>query len=450
MSYYSHNSYRSNRKDRGLVLVLVLWVLVVLAVLMVGLSQNTRLDNIVRMVAADRVTARWAARSGVYRAIGEVLNDTNLTDNMADSWYDNAGLFNQAGTNILNTETPSAATFTVMADRPGILNRAVYGVVDEASKLNLRTVTVEQLAQLDKITAAQAQALLRWRDQNKDTGNGQAGYSIATIRQLLAAGDVTAELLYGEDVNLNGMLDYNENDGPELPPNDNQDGILDRGLLAYITIYSYEYNQDGNKQPRININKAGQSELENKLHLIAPHALWIVEHRPYTTIADLLDETITPGSEAAAAAAPIAETSKAGAEVVVSIRPDRNTFIAIADHITVTDREIIPGRININTASVMVLQTLAGMDKLLAQQIDRYRQNNPAGFDNIAKLLEIPDMTVPVFRQVAPYITVRSNVFTIRSWGLAPRSDLRHTVEAVIDRGNGNPSVLYWSEKVAN
>jgi DNA uptake protein ComE-like DNA-binding protein len=448
MSYRNHNSYRTNRKDRGLVLVLVLWVLVVLAVLMVGLSQNTRLDNMVRIVAADRVTARWAARSGAYRAIGEVLSDTNLTDNMTDSWYDNARLFNQVDTNILNTETPAGATFTVMADRPGILDRAVYGVIDEASKLNLRTVTVEQLARLDNVTATQAAALLRWRDQNKDAGNGQAGTSIATIRQVLAMGDVTAALLYGEDVNLNGVLDYNENDGPGLPPDDNQDGILDRGLLAYVTIYSYEYNQDGNKQPRININKAGQDELENKLHLTIPHALWIVEHRPYTTIADLVDEAIAPEPEAAAAST--AETSKTGAKAVVSIRPDRNTFVTIADHITVTDRKIIPGRININTASVMVLQTLAGMDKPLAQQIDRYRQNNSAGFDNIAKLLEVPGVTVPIFRQVAPYITVRSNVFTIRSWGWAPRSDLRHTVEAVIDRGNGNPSILYWSEKIAN
>ena len=33
------------------------------------------------------------------------------------------------------------------------------------------------------------------------------------------------DFLYGEDANLNGALDPNENDGMALPPNDNQDGI---------------------------------------------------------------------------------------------------------------------------------------------------------------------------------------------------------------------------------
>ena len=47
-------------------------------------------------------------------------------------------------------------------------------------------------------------------------------------------------LLYGEDANLNGMLDPNENDGMKLPPYDNQDGILDPGLFEYVTVLSHE------------------------------------------------------------------------------------------------------------------------------------------------------------------------------------------------------------------
>ena len=46
------------------------------------------------------------------------------------------------------------------------------------------------------------------------------------------------DYLYGEDANLNGILDPNENDGPLNPPNDNQDGILDPGLFEYVTVWT--------------------------------------------------------------------------------------------------------------------------------------------------------------------------------------------------------------------
>ena len=43
-------------------------------------------------------------------------------------------------------------------------------------------------------------------------------------------------ILYGEDANHNGKLDENEDDGDALPPSDNADGTLQRGLLDYCTV----------------------------------------------------------------------------------------------------------------------------------------------------------------------------------------------------------------------
>ena len=42
----------------------------------------------------------------------------------------------------------------------------------------------------------------------------------------------------GEDANLNGILDPNENDGDVLPPTDNKDGELNPGIYEYLTVYS--------------------------------------------------------------------------------------------------------------------------------------------------------------------------------------------------------------------
>ncbi|MBA7687564.1 hypothetical protein ES703_96028 [subsurface metagenome] len=65
-----------------------------------------------------------------------------------------------------------------------------------------------------------------------------------TIRELLLVRGVTGRLLYGEDTNQNGQLDSNERDGDRSPPDDNEDGRLDKGLIEYLTCYSYDKNVD--------------------------------------------------------------------------------------------------------------------------------------------------------------------------------------------------------------
>ena len=65
------NHPRPNRQ-RGLVLIVVLWVLVLLALLVLTLAQNTRLDNAVRASGKDRITTRWLARAGVYQAMDTI------------------------------------------------------------------------------------------------------------------------------------------------------------------------------------------------------------------------------------------------------------------------------------------------------------------------------------------------------------------------------------------
>ena len=229
--------------------------------------------------------------------------------------------------------------------------------------------------------------------------------------------------------------------------------MLDRGLLAYVTIYSYELNRDAGKRPRVNINTANEAELEEYLGLTINYVKWIVENQAtgYDNIADLLDDsevissTTQPKTEREPrfkARALTTEQKKA----VASIRPDAIVFRQIADMITVTDAEIIPGRININTAGEIILQTLPGITDELAQRIVSHRSTLADGFTSVAELLTVPDMTVVRFKLFAGLITVRSNVFTIHSWGSADRTGLRHTVEAVVDRTDDGPYIIYWKE----
>ena len=65
---------------------------------------------------------------------------------------------------------------------------------------------------------------------------------------------MTPTILFGEDVNKNGILDPNEDDGEKSFPRDNQDGKLQRGWSAYLTLWGQERNVDAKGQPRIYLN----------------------------------------------------------------------------------------------------------------------------------------------------------------------------------------------------
>ena len=429
----------------GLVLVLVLWVLVVAAVLALSLAQNTRLDNAVRVTVSDRVTARWLGRAGVYQAISAIAADKNPTDFEGDIWYDNEEIFHD--------QALPGGSFSVYADRFKGDKTCAWGVVDEASKLNLNTATREALLALPGMNDTLADNIIDWRKQREQRLGGLARFNystgpsnqpgseqkvLATVRELGLVPGMTQELLYAEDANFNGILEDNENDGPRTLPPDNQDGVLERGLLSYVTVYSFEYNRDGQGRKRININTADRETLLNELGLSIGQVKWILFHRPkiFTSIADLLDDTAISVGQA---------ITDSDDEPMVAI--DLNTLRRIADRITVRDDETIPGRININTAGRVVLQTLPHVNEQLAERIIQYRKGLPEGFTSIAELLLMPELTINHFKKLAELITVRSNVFTVRSLGLAARTGLKHYLEAVVARvDQGGLSVIYWKE----
>ncbi|MHC4193550.1 MAG: type II secretion system protein GspK, partial [Planctomycetota bacterium] len=260
-----------------------------------------------------------------------------------------------------------------------------------------------------------------------------------TIRELLLVKGITEHLLYGEDTNLNGMLDYNEKDGDESPPPDNQDDKLDQGLIAYLTCYSYDRNLDGSRMERTNINQGDEESLARDLSISRPHAKWIVENRDYGSIADLIkeDSRKEPPRD-------LDENSER------AVALDLQTFKNIADKITVNDEGTIPGRININTAPKEVLVVLLGGDEKseeIADGIITYRDGLTSGMESIGELLNAESVSVKTFKEIANHITTRSDVFTIQCVARTDRGQGRGTrlkTEAVVDRSRTPCKILYW------
>lgn len=256
-----------NRNRKGLVIIAVLWTVVVLMAIVAVLGRRTRLDMKVCMSRMDSVRCKWACRAGVEKAIAVLNTDETENDTLLDVWSENAEDFND-----------------VMLERC-VLN---IRVVDEASKLDINAATKEQLMGLPYMLEEIADAIIDWRDtDDMPSGLGvESGYyegltfgyrarngPFRTIRELLMVKDVTEELFYGEDTNLNGQLDYNERDGDETPPSDDGDDELDLGWISYLTCYTSDAgtgqsNQSQNSQNnntqasvKVNVNTASEQVL---------------------------------------------------------------------------------------------------------------------------------------------------------------------------------------------
>jgi type II secretory pathway component PulK len=432
-----------NSNKKGLVLVAVLWLVVVLMAIVAVLGRKARLDMKVSQSMLEGIRCKWACRGGIEKAIGVLNEDTRESDSLIDTWSDNDADFNNVAL--------EGCLFNVQ-------------VIDEASKLNINTATKEQLMGLQYMTEDVADAIIDWRDSDdvpSNTGvesgyyeNLPYGYRIRngpfrTIRELLLVKGVTEELFYGEE---GGISNYEYR-----PPTETFGGTNNelrttkyeqrKGWAEYLTCYSVDSDKDASGNSRININNANQNELESSLGISSAQARWIVNNRRnrYASIADLVSQSSSQQSSGTTRNDPNA------AEPV-----DMQTFYQIADKITTSSGGNVQGRVNINTASDVVLTALLGGGdeaEQIAVSIVNYRNNLAAGMQSIAEVLQAGLMNIDTFRRVANYLTTRSDVFTVRCFATVDRGVSNGETlqtEAVVDRSANPCEVLYWYEGVSN
>ena len=280
-----------------------------------------------------------------------------------------------------------------------------YGLIDEASKLNLNTATAAMLEGLPRMTPELAAAIVDWRDSNEDVATGGAEsefyqrrnppYScknapFETVEELRLVAGTDLTLLYGEDTNLNGILDTNENDGSVLPPEDNRDGRLDPGILEYVTVYSRESNIRTNGEARINVN-AG-----------SPNAL----------------RTLLQTALGQQRAAQVQSRISAGAgrwrsllEVYLNSGMTTAEFALVSNDLSVTNTAQVEGLVNVNTAPAAVLACIPGIGPDKAQQVVSARMSKTADeLKSVAWLTQVLDNASAI--QAGRYVTTHSYQFS--------------------------------------
>ena len=404
-------------KDRlkvGLVLVGVMWVIVLLTVIMTTVAHTSRLDTRISLASAEQMRCKWGSRAGVETAIA-VLNDdfaTNYSDSFDDLWASNPVDFNDVPLD--------GCSFTVE-------------VIDEAGKLNINTATEKQLMQLPNMTEEIADSILDWRDEDDDIreGGAEAGYYVnqpygylirngnfKTMRELLLVKGVMPVLLYGGS-------------GDEIVE-------ASAGWIHYLTCSSYEKNEDAEGGSRININKANENRLRRALDINRSYAKWIVDNRKngFKGIGELISNN-SPTK-------PNKDSNVDRGDSVQAEPLDMETFFKIADKITVTDEELIPGKVNVNTAPAVVLLALFEGNEKVVEDIITTRNSLADGLTDIGELGQVKSFTKNVAKNFIDRLTTRSSVFTIHSTAQAYATEAVRKVEAVVDRDKSPAQILYW------
>jgi DNA uptake protein ComE-like DNA-binding protein len=413
--------------DQGSVLIIVLWICLGLVSLTLVFGHSMKMafrgtDNEVSGRQAEQAI-EGAARYALY-----VLSS-----------LESPGLMPSSDT-YQSTQVPVGDAFFWFLGRANddsTSTTPTFGMVDEASKLNINTATLSMLEALPGMTPEFAAAIIDWRDRDEKITSGGAesetylsmtpprsckNAPFETIEELQLVYGADNTILYGEDTNLNGILDPNENTGNESFMTNTTVAQSPRGVLDYVTVYSREPNKQSTGSSRININRSTTqltSYLRGKFGNSRASQLLRnagVGGRTPTVFGSLIQFYIRSGMTEA-------------------------EFDKISGDLTTRDGKYISGLININTASAAVLACIPGIGADNAAKVvaTRATRTDPTkGFAWIVKAIGSQNAT-----RAGPYITDQSWQATVDVAAVGRSGRGYRRTRFVVDFSGTAPQIVY-------
>lgn len=428
------------RKGSGFVLVGVLIVVMLLSMIALSVLFRMRSEETAGATGSTSEQGWASAMSGVREAmrLAPTFQPGDTT------WMDAPERFKDR---MLYDDGTEEWRWTLYSANPegGIR----FGLTDEASKLNLNSATTSMVSRLPGMKASLTDALLDFLDADdvpRPEGAEQEYYNalpqpyrmhngpLSTVEQLLLVRGFSPSVVLGEDANRNFSLDPNEDDGDEREPPDDADGRLQPGLLPLLTVYSREPNTDRSGKRRFNLNTPGAALTETN-DLPSAFVAFVSELGTSKSVvmdpAELLDATVTL-------------SGPDGQERAVPTGIGKDSLGMVLDRFTGSVEAELVGRINVNTAPASVLQLVPGIDNALAESILSARRNLPAERRNSVAWIHVENLVeAEKFREIAPFLTVRSLQFRFNVVGYGARSGRFRVLEAVIDATSQPVRLVY-------
>jgi len=430
MKFHNPNLQFDERRERASVLIIVLWVAIGLVSIALyfanSMSYELRAsDNRVSGLASDQ------AIEGAARYVGYVLQNF-ATNGAVPATNQFAGAAVPVGD----------AHFWLIGRDPSGANSSepYFSLIDEGSKLNLNTANTNVLSYLPNMTADFANAIIDWRGTNGIVSLDYAslGYlpknaPFESVDELRLVYGATADLLAGDDLNRNGVLDAGEK-------NSGGTGEMNYGLLEYTTVWTREPNFHSDGSSLTNVNTASQQTLQAFFQNESVSSA--------TTMATAVFRSIHPAA---------GRLNNCNGILDLAVRC-RNLGMSAADFaktyndVTTSTNTYLRGRVNVNTANTDVLTALfEGLtsdeqtSEGAAQTLVTYRQQNPGNLGSVAWLIDAlgNNNSVLTALRAGDYVTTKSFQFTADIAAVGPFGRGYRRVKFIFDTSNGTPVILY-------
>lgn len=454
---------------RGAVVVIVIWAIaiaasIVAAVQLLGFRQAT-----IGRETLAKVQARWAARAGIEEMIAILAwhAENPDTEDMMAVYRD---LEAAADGEV------ASGMWRIRHLRDGL---EVPGPLDEHSRLNINRLSRGELLNLENMTLDVADAIIDWRDQddevtgigaeeewyrNRGTGYAPRNEDFRHLAELELVAGVSPERLRGEDWNLNGQLDPNEDDRGASFPDDDGNGQLDAGWSAVLTAASRSSGRTISGEERIDVATSDEETLTSRLGVDAEQAKALVAYaqRPDATMEALLLQDLgslasgsPPSQQQTSGRNARSRRSRAGVDRNAAQAPGSTARPLDRDQLRLVFREASigstnldegPGKLNLNTASREALRLLFPDDPDIADSIITLRQGRSEGLLGIVDLLDVDKITPQRLAAIRNQVDVVGDVFTISSRGRAESTGLEVEILATVDRSILPVRILEYRE----
>ncbi len=403
-----------------------MWIVLALAGLVLVFAQAMRVELAATANEVAGIQAEYVAQG----ALAYVLSRVDGTD----------GSYQADSECTFEAVAAGDGFFWVLCPRMDDDAAYSFGIRDEAGRINVNTATQEMLVKLPGMTAEAAAAIVDWRDEDEavSTGGAESEYYLLlpdpyycknaffeTLEELLLVKGISREMLYGEDLNRNGVLDFNENDADESEPADNRDGHLARGLADYVTVYSRENNLDSQGEARINVNDGNAGGLSDVLRgaVSTNRYFGIMDRvrsgRPFRNVLDFYYRTGLTTDE----------------------------FAQVADALTTRRSETVAGLVNVATAPREVLLCLPGLEESDVDALVEKRQASDTDTSNIAWVAEVLDRDKGA--EVGDFVTARSYQFSADIVAVSANGRAFRRYLAEIDALSSPARVTRWQDLTA-
>jgi DNA uptake protein ComE-like DNA-binding protein len=345
------------------------------------------------------------------------------------------------------------------------------------------------------------------RDFYASRGYAPKNGPFESVEELLLVNGVTPQLLFGSDLDRNGAIDANEAQlGMSMPissstssssgtsgssssssggisglPGSSGSGAsmnlnaasMNQGWSAYLTVYSHESNLRPNGQPKINVNAVDLTQLYEALAgVLGPDvATFIIAYRQgkvvtgsqtTVSITGNTPDFTKPGNTLLASPLDLV-----GCKVQVTFQGSQQASIVnspfdptpqvmagyisvLLDNLTIVPSTTVPGRININYATLPVLMTIPGMDSTTASMIMSAQQTAGGMLGNSRNyptwIYTEGLVTLDTMKKLMPFVTCGGRVYRAQVVGFFDEGGPTCRAEVVIDATTTAPRLLLWRE----